>query len=166
MTSYHEFGHYIDDNYFGMPSRGFGQGKYGSEVSQSQLWSSPERLKQSSALGVEGNAKMKKLMDFIKNTDSYKTLINDASVSRYSAGYVNYVSSDVELFARSYAQYVAEKAKDTEVLNFMEQIVKGRANYMPTSQWTKAEMKEMVPLYDDLFNELAKQSSVNAGLTP
>jgi len=166
MTAYHEFGHYIDDNYFGVPSGGFGGGKFGSEASTSKLWSSPERLKRSSALGVEGNAKMKKLMDFIKDTGSYKTLISDASHTRYSTAYVNYVSSDVELFARSYAQYIAEKSKDSEVLSFMDQITKGRASYMPTSQWTKAEMKEMVPLYDDLFNELAKQSSVNAGLTP
>ena len=166
MTAYHEFGHYIDDNYFGVPSGGFGGGKFGSEASTSKLWSSPERLKRSSALGVEGDAKMKKLMDFIKDTDSYKTLISDASHTRYSTAYVNYVSSDVELFARSYAQYIAEKSKDTEVLSFMDQITKGRASYMPTSQWTKAEMKKMVPLYDDLFNELAKQSSVNAGLTP
>jgi SPP1 gp7 family putative phage head morphogenesis protein len=166
MTAYHEFGHYVDDNFMGMPSMGFGPGKFGSEASQSKIWGNPDRLTRSSPLGVKGDAKMKKLMNFIKESDSYKTLASKATSDRYGAAYVNYVTSDVELFARAYAQYIAEKSKDTEVLNFMLQIRNGRASYIPTSQWTTAEMKDMVPLFDDLFKELGKQSSVNAGLTP
>jgi len=165
LTAYHEFGHFIDDNFLGVISQGFSKNNiYGSQIGSRAV--SAKRLDAASALGSQGQTKLKKLMDFIKGTDSYFTLINPASVKKYSAGYVNYVSSDVELFARAYAQYVAEKSNDEPLQAFLRTLRNGNEGYMPTSQWSAAEMKDMVPLFDDMFEELVKANNFNTVLTP
>lgn len=156
MTAYHEFGHYVDHQFLGMRAGGFGSSPSGTTVARG--FSSPERLAKG-PLGTEGIEKLKTLMKHIKDTDSYKTLTSSTSKSKFGKTYVEYVSSDEELFARAFAQYVAEKANDKPLQAFMRSLRGGTESYMPTSQWSTLEMKDMIPLFDDLFEELAKQST-------
>ncbi|MBE0439591.1 MAG: hypothetical protein IBX57_07530, partial [Gammaproteobacteria bacterium] len=134
LTVAHEIGHYID--YFGFFGRGY------SSVN-SELFNDWRRA-------IKKSPEVKNLVNII-----YGDLDNEAAELGlvYDKKHVKYLLEPEELWARSYAQWVASKNVGSEVAKQLEQRLerqnKAVLNY--TRQWKPDNFKAIFDAIDDIF---------------
>ena len=124
MTLAHEIGHFID-------YRGIGQkGKFSSVL----------------------DPQLNKWRQAVLESKQYKYLVNlrDSLTNPEQLEYLNYLLDMEELWARSYAQYIAYKSNDQLMLKELENQLK-RPNLQ---QWNKNDFNSILIAFDEIFKLL------------
>ncbi|UDQ98952.1 phage minor capsid protein [Lentisphaerota bacterium WC36G] len=98
----------------------------------------------------EHNNILDDLLVAIKESATYQKIQKNAHLFNRS-GY-NYVTDKSELFARTYAQFIATKSKNKLLLDQLNEIVEKQANSIYSSQWTN---EDFIKIYDE-FEKLLK----------
>jgi hypothetical protein len=130
-TFYHEMGHAFDNIALGRVGHGFGS----------------ERQGQLAQVGA-----IQSVMKAIKETNAFK---NWAATARKYRGvgptgkFFNYVISDVEIFARSYAQYIANKSGDKAVMGVFTLPGYSESQW----QWSPTEFATIHKAFDKLLSD-------------
>lgn len=138
-TGAHEYGHFIDYEILGTGNTsGFNLAIHG-------------RLKEKRLLDV-----LQRLSQHLHQTESYKSLRNKAHKAALKPRYIRYLMTNHETFARAYSQYVAEKSQSAPMIKYFKQIKDDHFKFSFGAQWTREEMEEIVPLFDELFETLLK----------
>lgn len=128
-TTAHECGHWLDN-------KGFGIAKHDLDMPSS--WA-PELEKWRKA--VMGSGAVGKLIAW-----------NPIGIKRLK--HRHYLLQPHEIWARSYAQWVAIRAKDPEMLAHLRRIRDGKAMHLVDSQWTDDDFAPIAAAIDDLFTQL------------
>ena len=69
--------------------------------------------------------------------------------------YVGYLLRDTEMFARSYAQYIATKSQDVAMLAELDEIRTPRsAQFSYPTQWQNDDFEPIAQAFDEMFKEL------------
>jgi len=68
--------------------------------------------------------------------------------------HIRYLLTDREIFARSYAQYIAEASGDEIMLGELKEMVASEYNAIYTPQWNKDEFVPIKDAFDDLFTKM------------
>lgn len=155
LTTVHEFGHYLDWTVFG--TRSEPSGDWGDMVGRPQqgsrgLWYQ----------GL-GDDTLTPVMTAIKESDVYSQLENFKSVSLpwpgdesgtkvvYDYQTTRYLREPEELFARGYAQWVAERSGNEEMLRGIEDYrVATRAGHAAQA-WERDDFEPIGKAFDNLF---------------
>jgi len=139
MTAIHEIGHYLDHSGIGKPKR----------------------------MSSQTDPIMDEWKTVVKNSAAYKKLL-----AIYDQGYVDverlgvmyrwrdpkvrshfkYLLSDEELWARSYAQYIALKTDDPVLRKQLEEMLKNKIE--GDSQWSDADFEPIAKEIDKLFTKI------------
>lgn len=113
------------------------------------------------AFGSVNNPDMKPLMEAIRGTENYKTLQNvhnsrgvftaaDGRVVQYPSSATRYLMSDEELFARAYAQFIAEESGDRGLL---DELGMELASPLIPTQWTREDFAPVRRAFQALFRK-------------
>lgn len=87
----------------------------------------------------------------VESSDAIKTLRDRLAGTGYRSGkYLRYLLDPVEIWARAYAQYIAEKSGDAVLL---QNVRISSAGY-PGKQWTEADFAPIRAAMDALFQKL------------
>jgi hypothetical protein len=123
LTTIHEIGHFIDLD---------GIGSKGEFASRS--------------------GDLKDILEAIKNSKLYKGLRNlySSAVTAHERKYYKYLLDHRELWARAYAQYIAEKSADPLLLKQVSNIIKDN----PNRQWAESDFEPIKKAIDELFTKL------------
>lgn len=147
MTMAHEMGHMLDHK--GL-RESFGGSTFGSD-NRSQ---SPQMQKLQGALNDSAAVKS------LKHVKNSKGVIVDVKTSggiakmrhKSDSKYVDYLIRPKEIFARSYAQYIATRSGDRTMLRELDSLRKpksGRINYQ--QQWSNKDFEPIAAAYDELL---------------
>lgn len=125
MTVIHEVGHALDSTMFG--------------------WSEPSGKRKWGSHRPDGT--LGEIMATLRTTATMNNLYDSPPTP-----YLKYLGGRVEIFARAYAQYIATKRNDP---NLLSAITAARNSTGPTrySQWSGQEFAPVVKLFDRLFAE-------------
>lgn len=88
---------------------------------------------------------------------SSKAIMKD---SYFSEDYKIYASSNIELFARAYAQYMAEASGDTEALRVLEVARSSYVGMLGQTQWARDDFR---PIYKKIDEALQKMGLKRTG---
>jgi hypothetical protein len=139
MTAAHEIGHFLDQ-------RGIGRGRFASETdTRMSEWRDAVR-----------NSKAAKRIEELSRQTKAKVVVNGQELEYYiDRRYVRYLSQWNELWARSYAQYVAHKSGDASLLAQLDDLRRQSVTrlYYPT-QWDDEDFKPIAAAIDKLMKEL------------
>jgi hypothetical protein len=140
LTTAHEIGHFLDNS--AIPCQEFGARMFGRGVTKEWL----EAIEASKA--VE-QLKALKLLREIKSTHA-----NGATVTEHvDQKYVSYLLKPNELWARSYAQYVAVKSGDKTLLSELD-ADRGQKSPYNIRQWSDDDFKPILKAIDAMFTAL------------
>lgn len=137
LTTWHEIGHFIDHK--GLPGAGFTTQNAGAELTKAWF----DAVQNSKA--VQTLAELKYKTELIYKTEDGKEI-----AMRVNRQYVSYSTSAIELWARSYAQYIATKSKDTEILGWIED----QARSVYPTQWEQDDFAPILAAIDGMFLKL------------
>lgn len=84
----------------------------------------------------------------VKNSDAYKTLLAK------HGEYRDYLLRTKELWARSYAQYVAQRSGNVRLRAQIQDVRAGQTNFWRESQWAEADFAPIASAIDQLFSSL------------
>lgn len=137
LTTWHEIGHFIDHK--GLPGAGFTTQNAGNELTKA--W-----------FDAVQNSKAAKTLAGLKYKTElvYKTEDGKEIAMRVNRQYVSYSISAIEFWARSYAQYIATKSKDTEILEWIED----QARSVYPTQWEQDDFAPILAAIDGMFLKL------------
>ena len=124
FTAVHEAGHHLDLTALG-PGGAFGSSNYRHD---------PE---------------MKAWYDTVKGTDSYKNLIRLRSEEPEYRRYYDYLLQPEEVFARSYAQYIANKSGDPDLKSGLEYWRETNTG----EHWPDADFKAVESALEKIFEK-------------
>jgi hypothetical protein len=127
LTTLHEMGHKIDFEAIVLTN------KYGGIEHE---WNLPAA------------AARRKLLAALKASDSVKEIAGSA---QFSVAMKQYALSDVELFARAYAQYIAVRSASAAAL---ADLARERASFRRPLQWSDEEFAALALLMDDVLRAL------------
>lgn len=130
LTTLHEIGHLLDLSAIGTPGR--------FESLKDDILASWKNA----AFNSEA---IKKIFDALRNG-----VYNGRNINFSELKYLNYLRRTEEIFARSYAQYIAVKSKNKILL---KQVDENNADPIST-QWDKDDFREIEKEFDKLFREL------------
>jgi hypothetical protein len=127
LTAVHELGHFIDDK--GLPGRGM------SSVRHKKLAAWREAAFES---------------------ESYKTLgkLHDQTTDPDLKQHLKYLVDPVEVWARSYAQYITQKSGSDRLLQQLDNLRKHQGSDNIPRQWPDADFKNISQAIDNLFTEI------------
>ena len=136
LTAVHEAGHFIDMRGFGFNDRKF---------SSHEL--DPKKTK---------NHEVQKTMDELQLALEESSSIRRATkLQRVDPAYHKYFTSPHEMFARAFAQYIAMKSKDRQMLAQLKEDLRNRGDGLAVGQWPLAEFeRDIMPSMDHLFGTL------------
>lgn len=117
LTTIHEFGHYLDKQNFGL-------------------------IDDKNAAVTD----VKEIMKELEKTKAVKNLLKLGDENP-TINWYQYTTTEKEIFARAYSQYIATKLNDKEMLESIEELSKN------DFQWTTKEFKPIVKLFDKLIIE-------------
>lgn len=123
-TVVHEFGHMVDHEQLG--------------------WKDPGEIARPLSLYSAGDENIGKILDLGHNAPSARRYRETAS--DYMA---SYVSSNTEIFARAYTQWVATRSSNPRLLD----VLKADIARDPSEGWTDEEFEPIGQAMDDLFRE-------------
>lgn len=128
LTLAHELGHFIDHQVLG------DKGSYASK----------------------GHALFKDWQQTIANSEATKQLqlMSKQSKSRFEAKRLQYYLNPVEQWARSYAQWVATKSKNSIMIEQVKSIIADNNQVYAASQWSDADFEPIAAAIDEIFNAL------------
>jgi SPP1 gp7 family putative phage head morphogenesis protein len=164
LTAAHEVGHYIDQQFLGL--------KYDHDVSfrnmsrsyASELPASYRRQGIKQALpgmdewetAVKDSRAYRKLTDMQQYGSShpYNYVKPDGSTESYKLNnqYLTYALSEKELFARSYAQYIATRTQDPTMLRELDSIRDPGTNAYYARQWADDDFGPIAEAFDLIFS--------------
>ncbi|MCV5648931.1 hypothetical protein OFN55_40020, partial [Escherichia coli] len=75
-------------------------------------------------------------------------------IDRYDLEYANYLLDPSELWARSYAQYIARKSGDPAMREELAEMLRARAGLNLYALWEDEEFAPIMKEMDDLFRSL------------
>jgi hypothetical protein len=132
LTTAHEIGHYLDHKLFGQDVHGFGS------HSRTLTGQSPS----------PHPTPYQQWHQAITNTPTYKTLQANRSLM---PKYVDYLNTPTEMFARSYAQWVATKSQNPTMMAELAILrgTKGQKNV--PNQWLDNEFAPVSRAFDAMF---------------
>jgi len=125
LTAAHETGHFLDLSGIGTP------GKFSSH---------------------SGEAGVGDVIAALKNTKAIRNMQTLALVetNRRHKGYLNYMLTPHELWARGYAQFIAEESKDPTLLVELQRVRQAG----PNRQWETDDFKPVAQAFRTLFQKL------------
>jgi hypothetical protein len=130
LTLLHEIGHFLDHRGFGLDN----------------VWSSRSKILNGIIVQAAKNSKWYK--DVWKRFLELNTQISkDVPPFQIGRKYVNYLLSDKELYARSYAQYIAVKSGDKILLDQLRKLQSAKF----TTQWDDKDFQPIMEAFDELF---------------
>jgi hypothetical protein len=150
-TLAHEIGHWLD--YAGIPRA--------AELDRLGM-----SYDTATAMGEKGP--LKEVMAAIKDSQAFKDLKAHSADRAYSSGgyfkYLQYLTSSKELWARAYAQYIAEESGDAAMLAEINVgVVSGTREYLPVAtQWTKEDFAPIRAAISRVFRDLGWRVSAKA----
>lgn len=124
MTLAHEVGHWIDDK--ALPGHGF------SSENSPALAAWRKAVQESEAV------------QRLKTAPEYQE----------NKRYLRYALQGRELWARSYAQYVATRSGDVKMLEQVTQVRAGKVAFLKDSQWSAADFAPIAREMDNVFKEI------------
>lgn len=147
-TTAHEMGHFLDLDGLGK------KGEFTTDDPNGELAPLLEHL--------GATPTVRKLTDMRNNPDEYAksyTYTMPRSGERHTERvkpddrHLRYLLSPAEIFARAYAQYIAEKGDNPKLKQEMDKIVDAahKDKYSYPRQWTPEEMKGIIREFDKLF---------------
>jgi hypothetical protein len=99
-------------------------------------------------MGTDVNPDMNEWLNAARNSHAYRDLDTDPDIGPRTR---SYLTSPVELFARSYAQWVATRSQDRAMMTRVREILADRAPYHRRSQWEEADFEPIAKALDKLF---------------
>lgn len=137
MTLLHEVGHFLDHQTLGLRSQNASE--YHATLAK---WRE----------AVRATEPVRTLKDWSAQSHITVTLPDGSTVQRLiNQKYVQYLLRDREIFARSYAQYIATKTGDPTLLDQLKNI---RTGGNAITQWNDAEFRPIMAALDDVFRGL------------
>lgn len=137
LTLAHEIGHFIDQ-------QGIGSGAWGTSDSKlSALFSDWQRAVQASAAHAEWNRLL---------AGPSRLQVGQATV-KLDKKWLRYILSDKELFARSYAQWIATRSGDSVLLRQLASR-QPAASVLHYDHWSDADFRPIAEAMAELFNRL------------
>jgi hypothetical protein len=94
--------------------------------------------------------------DAVTNSDAYKAMQADSKISRK---YKTYTLRKEEMFARSYAQFIATESGSEEMLNGIKKVLNGETGYPAWTQWQDEDFKPIRKAFRDFFIKLGWMAS-------
>ncbi|MBK8184282.1 MAG: hypothetical protein IPK63_15945 [Candidatus Competibacteraceae bacterium] len=148
MTLAHEVGHFLDNV-------GFTDKRFDTLRMRPEGFSSPGAASfESWRNSVKSSTMYQKLLEMKANPSAYsRTEVREINgverdiVISVNKRYINYVLDETELFARSYAQYIAVRSGDDVLLRQLKEL---QGNFVPT-QWADDEFDGIAAAMDELF---------------
>jgi SPP1 gp7 family putative phage head morphogenesis protein len=150
LTAVHEIGHFLDHQ--GMNTDKVGAGKY--------LSSSKDPLMSKWKDAVTKSEAHRQLTElYQKPFVEYKDSRGETRKAIVDRKYISYLLSSVELWARSYAQYIAVRSRDPKLLEQLNtERVKKEVYY--AKQWEDADFEPIMQAMDGIFKELGWMKEV------
>ena len=136
LTAYHEFGHAVDFQMINAAGNKTAESSSTTNILMDRLFNSRaynKLTKEKEALIQQ----QKELKALSMSTSGHQNLIE----------WYKYAQSDVELVARSFAQYAANKTGNKEALKAIKKDAK------EGKQWTEADFKEIYNAYEEIFTK-------------
>jgi SPP1 gp7 family putative phage head morphogenesis protein len=141
LTFAHEVGHFIDHQGMSKP------GRYASKFSEDLMRGWHE--------AVTNSPSIKRLKDALKETHiDCRDIFGNTIKVRVASQYVRYLLQTEEIWARSYAQYIAVRSGDKAMLDQVDSIRKSGRTESGLSQWQDDEFEPIARAIDAIFNQL------------
>jgi SPP1 gp7 family putative phage head morphogenesis protein len=142
LTLVHEIGHFIDFEKIGVER----------QVRGSWHGGSIEKEVENVLKSLRGSEAVRKIDALMSTTERLRYADNPEKTYRADFKYCYYLKSDVELWARSYAQYVATRSGDSVLLKSIEgALVQARNETGYPVQWEAEDFAPIASAIDDLF---------------
>lgn len=139
LTTAHEVGHFLDHQAIGSAGRFASNSdpllnEWGVTVERSQAYQALASIKPGTRVEV--------------TLDSGQTF-----TYQYDRKYIGYLQRNEELFARSYAQYIAERSGDEALLKELDQVIErqGKQPLSIPTQWEHEDFRLIAEAFDRLF---------------
>lgn len=139
LTAAHEIGHFVD--LAGLP----GEGRYASEASEALA---PVRD------ALDASDAVKTLREMKSNPDSYA--VPDSEFPSFShrpkERYLDYLLEPKEMFARGYAQYIAQRSGDPAILEELKRYDgREKLDLVYPESWSEEDFVPIASEFDRLF---------------
>ncbi|MFZ4620957.1 MAG: hypothetical protein ACOYNS_10380, partial [Bacteroidota bacterium] len=139
MTTIHEIGHFLDHSGIGTPKI---------------MSSSSEAIMDDWSKVVKESAAYKRLLEI--KARGYIEIEKWGMIERVEGerfrGHINYLLDEEELWARSYAQYIAHKTKDPLLRKQLDEMLRVKSE--EGSHWTDADFEPIANEIDKLFTKI------------
>ena len=100
--------------------------------------------------GAGFGSMLNKALDVWKNAVQSSKAVEQIKFANMGADRKQYFLSDIELFARSYAQYITEKSADPILLSELDKV---RNGYSPWRQWSADDFVPIRKAFDQVFKK-------------
>lgn len=151
FTIAHEFGHSLDMEFFGGSTKDV---KY--SAFSGHKWNPIQTAKQQAAM-LKVNKTIQNSEAVKETTETAKKLLNSTSAHFNNSGrwVQTYLLSEPELFARAYAQYIAEKSTLLQLKEELEEEILSNAGTTTGvhPQWQHDDFKPILSALDELFED-------------
>lgn len=151
LTFAHETGHYLDQQFLypRISPKGYSEGYASKDLASPELAAWHRATKQSRAV-----AKLKK-WENLDNT-YIDHVQEDGTIKQHKVNtdYCTYALTDHELFARSYAQYIATKTQDPGMMAELDSWRDPLKNPYHMTQWADDDFEPISLALDDLFRAI------------
>jgi hypothetical protein len=137
LTLAHEIGHFIDHRGF------FGQGMSSEASDALSAWRT----------AVMKTPEIKNLFDIAAGKRNHIYAKHGVS---FDANHVEYLLRTREIWARSYAQWIAQKSSDTVLMRQLNIMLKNQQKSVVkyTYQWQPENFKDVASAIDDVFSQI------------
>lgn len=145
ITLVHEVGHFID-------YRGIGKTKMTAGTEDG--YSSTEKIFSEWNTAIDNTEAIQKLKKLQSNPTSSTVEVNSKGKTynlNVDPPYVSYLLEKKEIFARSYAQYIAVRSGDTTLLSQINAKANNERGY--PSQWKAEDFEEVAIAMDNIFKK-------------
>jgi len=152
LTMAHEVGHFLDFS-------GLGSNTFLSDPGRNTPKNTAARLMRKAMDAIRNSPQVQTLMDKVKNPKKYVQTVeyeHNGEKRSYKTepdrSHTRYLSSNVELWARAYAQYIATRSGNKSMI---AQVAKQlESKLYGEQQWTTKDFEPIAEAIDELFNEM------------
>lgn len=152
LTMAHETGHYLDQQYLS-PAMGR-HNIISGYASDTEITSNPQMMEWNQAVKQSrAYLKLKDMRKQARQSSSYTYTRPDGSTAttRLNAQYLDYATTNRELFARSYAQYIGTRSQDPTMLAELDHIRDPATNVYHGTQWADDDFEPIANAFDAIF---------------
>lgn len=139
ITVAHEMGHYLDAYSIGKKN------SFGSRQKDSPAWKVVEAAKETESI--------KKIESILEAGTIFRDGA-DQILSEWLEDHLKYLLQPHEIFARSYAQYIAQKSGSSVMKSALEKAIGMDANKGYLHQWSETDFKKIAEAMDEMMVEL------------